>query len=342
MAKPKSRGAPSTRQAGTALSLPKPFRAAPSVLEPFYSTLSEKHVYIAHLDLKPKAFKRKIFVVPVLMNVAVVLLFLWRVRYIGPYYVQLLASALGYANETTVASKDLAWGELISLVLRRGFTFMLDLCLVIFVWPWPVEFCFARGGNPVAWRWKVGFRDKEIYVRRSRDWDRTLGDFLYGDQGRNVLLSMVKLATNPMLLREKTGYLTMNGDWDLDWGAMVCATTLVDNKAVAMDTFRTLVLLHSDQHGWLSLDMNADQSAKEDDRRRQVFAFRDGLARIGKEELFFRWIEMMQFESSQPSGFGPEKQVEVAAKVRELFQSNGVDFDEFWKESVGSDPADGL
>jgi len=280
--------------------------------------------------------------VPVLLNVTVALLFVWRLYYIGPYYLQLLATTLGYLNETTLVAKDLSWGQLIGTVLRRTFTFMLDLCLVIFVWPWPVEFCLGRAGNPVQWRWAVGFREKEIYVRRSRDWHRGLGDVLRDDTSRNTFLAQARLATSPLLTQEKTGYLTMSGDWDLDWGAMVGATALVDGKAIGLDAFELVVLLHDDEYGWLSLDQSTGEGAQEEDRRRQVFAFRDALAAIGKEDLFFRWVEMIQFEATQPNGFGPEKQTEVAAKVREYFRSSGVDFDAFWKESVGTDSLTGM
>ena len=78
------------------------------------------------------------------------------------------------------------------------------------------------------------------------------------------------------------------------------------------------------------------------ERRRQVFAFRDALAAAGKEDLFYRWVEVVQFESSRPGGFGSERQVDAAARVREMFREQGVDFDEFWKESVGSDGLAGM
>ncbi|KAK1766505.1 hypothetical protein QBC33DRAFT_473722 [Phialemonium atrogriseum] len=324
-------------------SLSKPFKLAPETLQPFTLFLSKKHVYITHIDSKPRPFKRKIFAVPVLLNVVVALLFLCRMYYIGPYYLDLLASALGYSNSTSVDTAGSTWGQLALVVLRRSFTFLLDFCLVIFVWPWPAEFALGRThGNPVRWRWNVGFRDQEIYVRRSRSWGQHVGDVLANAEGRNALMTYVRLATSPMLLQEKTGYLTMNGEWDLDWAAMVKAHALVDDKAIALDAFRTLVLIHHREFGWLCIDMNLGGNPKEEDRRRQVFAFRDALAAVGKEDLFFRWIEIVQFEASQPGGFGEEKQVEVAQRIRDLFQANGLDFDEFWRESVGSEASAGL
>jgi hypothetical protein len=344
MAPPKKSGNLKAKApAGKNGSIPKPFKRAPESLDPFTLFLSKKHVYIAHIDSKPRAFKRKIFTVPVLLNVAVVLFFAWRVYYIAPYYLNLVIGALGHKNSTTVEASILTWQEIAVIILRRGFTFLLDFCLVVFVWPWPVEFAFGRThGNPVSWRWNVGFRDREIYVRRSRTWDRHIGDVLEAGEGRNALLSYVRQATSPMLLQEKTGYLTMNGEWDLDWAAMVKAHRLVDDKAIALDAFRTLVLFYHKESGWLCLDMGMGESSKEEERRRQVFAFRDALSAVGKEDLFFRWIEIIQYETSQPGGFGEEKQIEVAQRIRDLFQAKGINFDEFWRESVGSETIDGL
>ncbi|KAM0322439.1 hypothetical protein ACHAQA_009506 [Verticillium albo-atrum] len=316
---------------------PAPFKKPPEVLQPFFEHLNPKHVYITHIDLKPVDFKRKIFLVPVGMNVIVVLLFVLRMWYILPWYWLLLQSGLGNVNETTFPAATSTWGQIVWEVVKRGAGFSLDLVLVIFVWPWPVEFALGRThGNPLRWRRQVGFRDKEIYVRRSRDWDRKVGDVFKNPEGKGALLALVRQATAPMLQHEKTGYLTMNGEWDLDWEAMVQAHAMVDRKDIAIDAFRSVVLVHHVEFGWMAL-VQLKEEEQIDERRQQVFEFRDALAAVGKEDLFFRWIEIVQFESTQPGGFGPEKQVDAAKKIRELFAKEGIDFDEFWKESVGED-----
>ncbi|KAK0725313.1 hypothetical protein B0H67DRAFT_482084 [Lasiosphaeris hirsuta] len=322
--------------------LQKPFQPAPVSLAPFYTSLSKKHVYIVHIDPRPVAFKRKIFLVPSVMNIFIALLFVWRAWYILPYYLELLASTLGYPNATTLRAADLSYGELIGVILRRGFTFLLDFVLVVFVWPWPAEFVIGgttTSGSPVGWRWAVGFREREVYVRRSRKWDREIGDVATaaaeGTGNRAEFWERVRTATTPMLLQQKTGYLLMDGFWDLDWNAMVLATKLADDKIFSLDELETVVLLYSKQHGWVCIDQSEGVSAKEDERRKQVFAFRDALASMGKEDLFFRWIEIVQYETSQPGGFGGEKQVAVAEQIRELFRAGGVDFDKVWGEVIG-------
>ncbi|KAH8903681.1 hypothetical protein BR93DRAFT_901154 [Coniochaeta sp. PMI_546] len=343
--KPKQSSKPSSTS--TTSSPPTPFKAVPEALTPFTESLSKKHIYLTHIDTKPRAFKIKIFLVPVAMNLAVVALFVWRINYILPWYGALLLSTLGYTRDVAVLGAP-STSSLASIVLRRAFTFLLDFLLTIFVWPWPVEFCLGvTHSNPVVWRWKTGFRDKEIYVRRSREWDVGVLDdalSLEGVEKRRLILSKVTPATDAILLKEKTGYLLMNGDWDLDWAAMISATALVDARTIALQAFERVVLFYSKEFGWVCVDRGAagGPSAAEEERRRQVFAFRDALTAVDKEDMFYRWIEIVQFEASQPGGFGPEKQVEVAGRIREMFAKEGIDFDAFWKEAVGTDTAEGL
>ncbi|KAI2602869.1 uncharacterized protein GGS25DRAFT_508999 [Hypoxylon fragiforme] len=315
---------------------PVPFKRPPEVLQPLVETLDEKHVYITHIDSHPRGFKSKIFAVPVLMNLGIVALFVYRIYRIFPYYLLIFASVLGYPNETTMVVDEMEWSEIVPEVATRAFSFMLDFVLVAFVWPWPLEFVLGHGyGNPVSWRLNVGFRDREIVVRRSRKWDEKKGDVVNDASAKTMFLSRIGTATAPMQINEKTGYMLMNADWDLDWAAMVDATTMIDKKMAAIEAFKTVVLLFHEEFGWLCVDMKVDNNIEEDDKRRHVFAFRDALAAVGKEDLFYRWIEIVQFESSQPGGFTSEKQEKVADQIREMFSKQGINFDDLWKESTG-------
>ncbi|KAH9890736.1 hypothetical protein F4778DRAFT_752077 [Xylariomycetidae sp. FL2044] len=336
------RGPPKKKKDG---GLPPPFKQPPEILQPLIDTLNEKQVYIIHVDTHPKDFKRKIFIVPVLMNIAIIAFFIWRSWYISPYYLRILSSTLGFPNETTMVVDEMEWKEIIPEVARRGFTFLFDFCLVVFLGPWPSEFFLGKTdyGSPVNWRLNVGFRDREIIIRRSRRWSETVGrDVVADPSSQSLFLGKISAATSPMLQGEKTGYLLMDADWDLDWAGMIDATTMVDNKMAAIEAFTNVVLVYQEDYGWLSVDTKIGENAEQDERRRQIFAFRDALAVAGKEKLFYRWIEIIQYEASQPGGFGPEKQEEVARQIREMFEKESIDFDQFWKESVGTDSADGL
>ncbi|KAI1848436.1 hypothetical protein JX266_005742 [Neoarthrinium moseri] len=332
------KGAKATAPKKKGLGIPAPFKTPPEVLQPLIETLEEEHIYILHIDDKPADLKRNVFLVPVLMNVAIAALFVWRMYYILPWYLRLLTSTLGYANETTLVAAEMEWEDLLPEIARRSGQFIIDLMLYVFVWPWPFEFVFGgQHSNPASWRYITGFRDREIVARRSRGWDKAVRDVINDGNSKDVFMAYVGLATSPMLMQEKTGYLLMNKEWNLDWHVMIDATEMVDKKMAALEAFRLVVLVHQEEHGWLVVDHKVEETAEEDERRRQIFLFRDALSALGKENLFYRWIEIIQFEASQPGGFAAEKQEVVAQQVRDLFQKEGVDFDALWKESVGTD-----
>lgn len=318
---------------------PAPFKLPADIFKPFIDGLSPEHVYITHIDSKPASFKRKLFLVPIALNVGVAALFVFRMWWIVPWYFNIVASGLGHPNETTFPTEEATWAELIREIGTRAVIMFVDFMLFVFVWPWPVEFVAGQAhSNPTAWRWRVGFRDKEIYVRRSRpSWDTVLGDIFKDDDSRKILFAYIRQATSPLLQDQKTGYLLMNAQWDLDWAAMMHAHALVDKKDIALDAFKNVVLVHHQDYGWLCYDLKGATEADADDKRRQVFAFRDALTAMGKEDLFYRWVETVQFEATQPGGFGPDRQEAAAKKIREMFEAQSIDFDELWKEAVGTD-----
>lgn len=331
------------RKKGSEQGPPAPFKAPPEALQPLIETLDEKHVYILHVDSMPVDLKRKIFAVPVLMNIALTGLFLWRMYVIMPWYLRLFTSTLGYPNETTLVAAEMEWEDLLPEIGKRSGQFMFDLMLYVFVWPWPFEFALGQEhANPLAWRWNAGFRAQEIVARRSRTWDKAIKDVINDKNSQDVFMALVGVATSSMLLQEKTGYLLMNKEWNLDWGVMIDAATMVDKKMAAIEAFKLVVLVYQEDYGWMAVDHKMGDSAAEDERRRQVFLFKDALTSLGKEDLFFRWIEVVQFESSQPGGFSAERQETVAQQIRDLFQKEGVDFDQLWMDSVGTDGIAGM
>merc|ERR1711939_1068121 len=73
----------------------------------------------------------------------------------------------------------MSFNDAFLVIFKRALVFLGDLCIYVFIWPWPREFFAGRTiGNPIAWRLAVGFRPQEIIVRRSRKWDRTIGNVL--------------------------------------------------------------------------------------------------------------------------------------------------------------------
>ncbi|KAL2072090.1 hypothetical protein VTL71DRAFT_11433 [Oculimacula yallundae] len=336
----------STPKSSSALPIdpPTPFKRAPTTLEPFLSKLDTTHIYITHVDTKPKDFKQKIFLVPVLMNVAIIGFIIWRIKTVGPFYMKICSSFMGTPNETTVDTTGLSFNDALVIMSRRAITFAADLLIYIFIWPWPRDFFAGRRiGNPIAWRFAIGFRPQEIIVRRSRKWDLEIGNVLEEGTAQSEMFDIVRRAVDPIWMAEKTGYLMLNKDWDLDWKSIIIVTKMVDQKTLSIQDFKTTILLHSEDFGWMVIETAAaGGSAAEEEGRRKIVAFKDELTALGKENLFFRWIELVQYESSRPGGFSPERQLDTMAKAKDMFESQGVDFDQFWAKVGGMEGMPGM
>jgi hypothetical protein len=325
---------------------PAPFKRAPKNLEPFLSELQPSHIYITHIDTKPRDFKQKIFFVPVLMNITIIGLILWRIKSIGPWYMKICFTLMGKVNEMTIDTANTPLNDILYDIGKRALIFLFDFLIYVFIWPWPRDFFAGRViGNPIIWRFAVGFQSREIIVRRSRRWDQTIQvkNLIEEGEEQDKVFEIVKRAVDPMWMSEKTGYLMLTKEWDLDWKSMVTATRLVTKKGMKLEDFRTSILIHNEEFGWMVIETAAaGGSAKEEEGRRKIVAFKDELTAMGKENLFFKWIELVQYESSKPGGFGPEEQLKTMAKAKDLFEAQGVDFDQFWAKVGGMEGMPGM
>ena len=265
-------------------------------------------------------------------------------------------------------------------VVWRAAHFLIDWVLVRIVAPWPYSFFLEPPGNPVLWRWRVGFRDSEVYVRVSRAWGKE--DLLGaskedGKRGGDSPFFKVRIlpALDKERVRAKTGYLLMDGDWDLDFVVMTEATRLVDRGVLQEEQLEKSVLVwcgdDEEQGQWVIWECWKLDEGAEAEQRKKIIVFKvslqilflvvdhqclsrifnwksyrsftqDRLTQMGKESLFFRWIEIVQYESSQPGGFTPERQVQAAEKAKQLFAEQGVDFDEFIKSTDGHEGLPGM
>ncbi|RAL15413.1 uncharacterized protein BO97DRAFT_475793 [Aspergillus homomorphus CBS 101889] len=355
----------STPASQSSMPLP-PFTKAPATLLPLLSPLSPSEIYLIHIDSTPISLKQKTFLVPVLMNLAIVCLLAYRVYSVRHIYPAMFASVVGLTSSLSVDTSTLSWSDLSGVVLGRIFTVMLDYFLVTVLLPWPIRFLFG----PLQWRRRVGFRDQEIIFRRSQAGltrhlkrDRWIRE---DEETRDRIVS----AVTPEKVR-KTGYLLVDKDWDLDYESMIVAHEMVDghghspNKddtaAVQLDEFRTAVVVNTDAHGWLVWRVDdenptvaaaeeaasskrdrkgkAKQETTEDPmrsaQRDQIIEFQQKLTAMGKEDLFYRWVELIQYESTRPGGFTPERQISAMNQVKQLFEENDVDFSKFWEDVGG-------
>lgn len=259
-------------------------------------------------------------------------------------------SVLGNQNPTTIYYASNSWGLLIWKVIKRMTMFTVDFMLFRIVGPWPWSFFAERPGNPVAWRWSIGFRDEEVYVRESRGWKAT--DLLGAAEGSSgkaggespFFKTRILPAVDKNRLREKTGYLLMDGDWDLDFFAMVVATRLLDENTIALEHLKKSVFVFVgdttsdeglDAGRWAMWDCSKLDEGSETEAREKVIQFKDRLTAMGKESLFFKWVELIQYESNAPGGFTKERQVAAAEKAKKMFEEQGVDWEEFSREIDG-------
>ena len=213
-----------------------------------------------------------------------------------------------------------------------------DFLLFRFVGMWPWEFFLGKGeeASPVGWRRWCGFRDVEIVVRRSRRWDVPLftvkdsgnedirgavgeRDYVKEEwlqEGREGTLFREKVlpAVDKAWVRHKTSYQMLDQNWDLYFSGMIEAQALVDDGKNEIDDFRTSILVHTEKWGWLVWEVWREQEeGMEDEGTQKLQLIKNKLTAIGKENLFFRWIEVMQSETSQPGPFTIERYVHVEA-----------------------------
>lgn len=314
-----------------------PFTKVPKILHPLVESFSPKEVYLVHIDTSPTDQKWQAFLVPSVVNVVVAAVIALRVYMGYKTYPALVMSFFGQQSSLTVDVSTTAWTDMARLILRRTGTILIDYFLVTLFLTWPIHFLLG----PVRWRRAVGFQDREIIVRRSRrSWSRKLERNKW-IRDNDAMRDKIVAAVTPERIG-KTGYLLVDADWNLDYRAMVHAHGLVDRihkgDGVQLDEFRTAVLVHTDADGWLIwrvADENSPAGLQKSAQRDQILAFKEKLSGMGKEDLFFRWVEMIQWESTRPGGFTPERQQSAMVQAKQMFEEENVDFSAFWDDLGG-------
>ncbi|KAL9101351.1 MAG: hypothetical protein Q9163_003374 [Psora crenata] len=351
--------------APTPSKVPSPFIKAPSNLIPFLSNLPNDHIYLVSLDNHNRAFKRRLFTVPVLLNIFLTVLVIYRIKVALPTYLGLFLSVLGYDTPQKVHVKSHATRTLIGVGVERTFMFLGDFILLRFIGMWPWDFFVGRGAlrkdgeaSPVAWRRSVSFRDCEIIVRRSRRWDNcifykenTTGtgpgtaveEYVQQGTASKVFQERIMPAVNKRWVKQKTGYQMLDKSWDLYFSGMIEAHALVDDGVNKLEDFRTSVLIYTERWGWLTWAVWRDHDeGTETETTKKLQAVKDSLTAMGKENLFFRSIELIQNETSQPGSFTADKRHKAIQMIREEFIEQNVHFDDFWARVGGIDSMPGL
>lgn len=345
MAKSSRRKTPASSPGSSGASTPSsassgpipPFTKVPTILNSFVEKLSPDEVYLVHIDTTATDLKWQTFLVPSVVNAVVAAVIAVRVYWGFSTYPALIAIFLGMESSLNFDTSTASWFEIAQVILRRTGTILIDYFLVTLFLSWPFDFIMG----PVRWRRAVGFRDREIIVRQSsRSWSHKLerNKWIRHDE---AMRDKIVAAVTPERIG-KTGYLLIDEDWTLDYQAMIRAHALVDltkkGDGVQLDEFRTAVLVYTDTDGWLLwrvADENTPAGRERNAHRDQVLAFKEKLAALGKEDLFYRWVELVQWESSQPGGFTLERQQSAMVQVQQMFEQENVSFSDFWDDLGG-------
>ncbi|KAB8339081.1 hypothetical protein FH972_022017 [Carpinus fangiana] len=257
-------------------------------------------------------------------------------------YILYILTILGNQTDATVDTNALTTSQLVGVILRRTAVIAIDYVLATIILPWPFSFFLDFPGNPVTWRWRVGVKDAEIIIRESRNWGAD--DLVKGSKkgaDSPFWANRIAPAVEMHYIKGKTGYVMMGKDWDLDFERMIWAEEFVKEKGLSIREFRTKVLVHMDGLGWLSwtADWEDDDNVGEEEARKNIQAFHEKLTLLGKESLFFRWIELIQYETNSKAGMSKESMLKQA---KDMFGEQGIDFEGFVESLGGIDTLPGM
>lgn len=325
--------------------LPKPFQDAdPDLTRPFLSGLARSHVYLVHVDDTSPILKRRVFLVTVCMNLIILALLALRLYYAVPTYFDLIVTIYGFDYTGGDRRKGVTFNDLLSVTATRFSLFLLDYIIFVLVGSWPWEFMFGNKYNdytgPFSWRREVRFQPQEIIVRRSRAWDRSMLSGPTPDH-EQILKSKITPAMEDKQLA-KTGYLMLDKDWDLDFAAMLKAHHLVHAQSLQISDFEpaAFVCYQNRWFAWRKEKPLLSKSQSESSPKMQLF--KDKLAAMGGEDIFYRWIEIVQFESSVPDGFNEARKASALDELSSLLRGKGIDYHRFIDDIGGAQNLPGM
>lgn len=210
------------------------------------------------------------------------------------------------------------------------------------------------------WRWKIGYQAQEVVVRKSRPWapEQTfladnknkneeavrLGE---GKIGGKIYEERVLPGIDQAWVRGRTGMSMLDRNWDLWYQGMVDAHLLIEKGEIKIEDFSSrMVVVHESKRGGWHVWKCDDDDDKDDGNANteKIQKIKAKLDNMGKEALFWKWVELIQFETETNNDTAARGGMEerLRRKGREMFAGEGVDFDEFWKEVGGLDDIPGL
>ena len=273
-----------------------------------------------------------------------------------------MITILGYETSWTVAPKSLGWGDLMNILANRTLLLTIDFAIFGLLGRWPYEFLFGdkygRYMGCAGWKWNVGFdRPKEPVVRRGRKWDLPI--FQDEEQRKNLgkpekswtkeeELAAYTKSTDALRKAQtsKSALSLLDRDWDLDYKAMVDATDLVDQKKLSLDAIDHVVLVpwQGTWYSWYPHRVETENGHIEpvQERDERLESFKKHLIDLKCEDIFYRWIEIVQYETSQPTGFTSAKRKKAEQELRRMLRLRNKDDDALIRNVGGLQNIPGL
>lgn len=340
----------------------EPFVPTTAALLPLTDVLPRNHVYLIHLESTKPELRRYAFSVPVMLNLMIVAGLCWRLYYALPIYLEQIITIMGYETKYAVEPKGLPWSKLLQIVLYRTFLLTVDYALFALLGRWPWEFVFGskqtRHVSACGWKRAVGFsREKEPIVRRGRYWDNPLyqKDKERQLQGKpeQALTKEEELAIYTKCLdgsrtfhTSKNALSLLDKDWDLDYHAMIDVAELLDAAKIALDDIDHVALLPWQDKWYMWYPNKASDSGQDlkviKKQDEQLESFKAELVKIDCEDVFYRWIEIVQYETSLPSGFTSAKKEEAEAEFKKMLKARNKNVEQFLSNIGGVSAIPGL
>ena len=327
-------------------------------LSSFANTLPTDHVFIVHADTSTPSLRRKVFLVPVLLNTVLSALLIWRFYYAAPEYLYQILTIFGYQTSWTIDTQAMPAVDIFQVITTRTTYLMIDYFVFFVVGRWPYEFLFGnkygRFIGAAGWKLAVGFsKHKEVVVRRGRGWDGPIlaSDTVRKQQGKTDMtwtreeeLRIYSKCRDALrkAYTSKTSFLLLDKDWDLEFQGMIDADELIDEGKMSWSDIDHLVLVPfaGDWFCWYPYAAENDKTTVVEPailaQDQRLDLLHQKLIAIDCEDLFYRWIEILQYETSREGGFSDARKRAAVQEFQSMLQKRGKDGEAFWRE-VGSE-----
>lgn len=308
---------------------PKPFTLAPAKFSEFLETLPKDGFYLTHIDRTPSDEKRQLFMAPAILNLVFAGLILLRLYYAIPTYISLLSAFFGYDSDSVVDTTNLPRSELFTILISRAGLLILDYSLYTLLGRWILRFVLEE----TRWRYSIGFREDEVVVRVSKKWHKSLPAQWSVEDERRIADKVLPAMDDQRL--QKSALQLVDASFVLDTNAMVDAHTLIDRGDLTLSDFNRVVLVYYvPLESWMMWSL-AKPVAPMGQQDTNLAKLRENLAAKGKENLFFRYVEILQYEAERPGGFLVGYQQRAWEELRKAFAEKGVDLAQVRKEMGG-------